>query len=108
MMMANGHSMAQGRGLDEGSNTGYHFAYTQLSGDGEMIAKVESLDNTDRDAGAALVLRTSLTNNGSDCRQTSQPVQLREPNFLLGAKMPRTVMAIRLSRCQIFPMGQCG
>ena len=55
-----------GRGFDAGSNTGYHFAYTQLSGDGEMIAKVGSLDNTNTDANAALVLRTSLTDNRSD------------------------------------------
>ena len=55
-----------GNGFNEGSGTSYHFAYTQLSGDGEMIAKVNSLENTDSDAGAALVLRTSLSNNRAD------------------------------------------
>ena len=55
-----------GNGFNEGSNTSYYFVYTQLSGDCEMIAKVNSLEDTDADAGAALVLRTSLTDERGD------------------------------------------
>ena len=65
-----------GNGFDEGDDTSYHFVYTQLSGDGEMIAKVESLENTDVNAGAALVLRTSLTVETSDAANVyARPTQ---------------------------------
>ena len=59
-----------GSGFDRNGSTSFRYAYTQLSGDGEMIAKVDSLENTDgsinANAGAALVLRTSLTEVRSD------------------------------------------
>ena len=48
-----------GNGLNERSIS-YHFAYTQLSGDGEMIARVLFIEDTDPDADAALVIRPSL------------------------------------------------
>jgi len=49
-----------GNGLNEQSIS-YHYAYTTLSGDGEMIARVRSIENTDPNADAALVIRASLT-----------------------------------------------
>ena len=49
-----------GNGLNERSIS-YHYAYTQLSGDGEMIARVQSIENTDPDADAAIVIRSSLS-----------------------------------------------
>ena len=61
-----------GSGFDRNGSTSFRYAYTQLSGDGEMIAKVDFLGNTDgssnanENAGAALVLRTSLTDVRSD------------------------------------------
>ena len=55
-----------GSGFDRNANTSFRYAYTQLSGDGEMIAKVDFLENSHANAGAALVLRTSLTDNESD------------------------------------------
>ena len=55
-----------GSGFDRNGSTSFRYAYTQLSGDGEMIAKVDFLEDTDANAGAALVLRTSLTDVRSD------------------------------------------
>ena len=65
-----------GNGFNEGSSTSYYFVYTQLSGDGEMIAKVNSLENTNVDAGAALVLRTSLTDpQGDNATISARPTE---------------------------------
>ena len=65
--MASGQWNGSGRGFNESNNnTSYHFAYTELTGDGEMIAKVDSLENTNVDAGAAIVLRTSLDDQSGD------------------------------------------
>ena len=65
-----------GNGFNEGSNTSYYFVHTQLSGDGEMIAKVNSLENTNVDAGAALVLRTSLTDpRGDNATISARPTE---------------------------------
>ena len=41
------------------TNDGYHYAYTTLSGDGEIIAKVESLGYSHRWAKAGLMMRES-------------------------------------------------
>ncbi len=49
-----------GNGLNERNSISYHYAYTQLSGDGGMVARVQSLDNTDPNADAAIVIRASL------------------------------------------------
>ena len=64
-----------GNGLNEQSIS-YHYAYTQLSGDGEMIARVQFIENTDPDADAAIVIRNSLTNTqGSMASISARPQQ---------------------------------
>ena len=45
------------------SNDGFHYAYIQMNGDGVLIAKVESIENTDPSAKAAVVFRESLASN---------------------------------------------
>ena len=64
-----------GNGLNEQSIS-YHYAYTQLVGDGEMIARVQSIENTDPDADAAIVIRDSLTDTqGSMAAISARPQQ---------------------------------
>lgn len=43
-----------------GKSDSYYFTYQQMSGDGEIIARVESLENTNNNAKAAVMLRSSL------------------------------------------------
>ena len=64
-----------GNGLNE-RTISYHYAYTELVGDGEMIARVQSIENTDPDADAAIVIRDSLTDaQGSMASISARPQQ---------------------------------
>jgi hypothetical protein len=58
---ANGTWTVRGAGSDIwGSNDSCHFAYKALTGDGAIIAKVESVENTSMSAKAGVMMRTSL------------------------------------------------
>ena len=58
---AGGKWTVKGAGNDIwGSNDGAHFAYKALTGDGAIIAKVESVQNTHPSAKAGVMMRTSL------------------------------------------------
>jgi Zn-dependent metalloprotease len=53
---------ASGNGIESRSDS-FSFTYQQLTGDGEIIAKVNSLGNTNKDARAAIMIRESLNSN---------------------------------------------
>ncbi len=58
---ANGKWTVAGAGSEIwGTNDSCHFAYKALTGDGAIIAKVESLQNTSPSAKAGVMMRTSL------------------------------------------------
>nr|WP_229482148.1 alginate lyase family protein [Massilia sp. JS1662] len=58
---ANGKWTVKGGGAEIwGTNDSCHFAYQALTGDGAIIAKVESLQNTSPSAKAGVMMRTSL------------------------------------------------
>jgi len=58
---ANGKWNVQGAGYEIwGSNDSCHFAYKALTGDGAIVAKVESVQNTNVSAKAGVMMRTSL------------------------------------------------
>jgi regulation of enolase protein 1 (concanavalin A-like superfamily) len=60
--MANGVFTIRGSGTDIwGPADGFHFAYRSLDGDGQMIARVASLQNTHRWAKAGVMIRGSNT-----------------------------------------------
>ena len=44
-------------------NDQFHFVYQTLAGDGEIVARVASLQNTDPWAKAAVMIREDLTDN---------------------------------------------
>ncbi|MGJ8642384.1 MAG: alginate lyase family protein [Luteolibacter sp.] len=50
-----------GSDLSEGSDDSFHYVYTKLKGDGRLIAKVDSIENTDSGAKAMVVIRESLS-----------------------------------------------
>jgi Zn-dependent metalloprotease len=53
---------ASGNGIDDKSDS-FYFTYRQLTGDGEIIARVNSLQNTNSFAKAAVMIRESLNAN---------------------------------------------
>ena len=57
------------------TNDGYHYAYTTLTGDGEIIAKVESLENTDKWAKAGLMMRESSWSGSKNAMALITPNQ---------------------------------
>lgn len=58
---ANGKWTVKGGGAEIwGTNDSCHFAYQALTGDGAIIAKVESVQNTNLSAKAGVMMRTSL------------------------------------------------
>jgi hypothetical protein len=58
---ANGKWTVKGGGAEIwGTNDSCHFAYQALTGDGAIVAKVESLQNTSPSAKAGVMMRTSL------------------------------------------------
>jgi hypothetical protein len=58
---ANGIWTVKGGGIEMwGTNDSCHFAYKALTGDGAIIAKVESVQNTNMSAKAGVMMRTSL------------------------------------------------
>ena len=52
-----------------GSSDQFNFASESLTGDGEIIAKVDSLDNTDYWAKACVMFRDSLNPSSASCRR---------------------------------------
>ncbi|MCG8698318.1 MAG: fibronectin type III domain-containing protein [Bacteroidales bacterium] len=48
-----------------GTTDQFHFVYQTLAGDGEIVAKVESMTNTNGWAKAGVMIRSSLTHNAS-------------------------------------------
>jgi hypothetical protein len=60
--LSNGTWTVQGSGADIWNTTdGFRFAYRSLSGDGEIVARVTSVGNTDGWAKAGVMIRESLT-----------------------------------------------
>lgn len=57
------------------TNDGYHYAYTTLAGDGEIIAKVESLENTNKWAKAGLMMRESSWSGSKNAMALITPQQ---------------------------------
>jgi hypothetical protein len=53
---------ASGSGIESRSDS-FSYTYQQLSGDGEIIAKVNTLGNTNKNARAAVMIRESLDGN---------------------------------------------
>ena len=61
---ANGSFTVQGSGSDVFGNTDqFHYVYQPLSGDGEIVARVASVQNTNNYAKAGVMIRESLTAN---------------------------------------------
>ena len=51
----------------------FHFAYQVLDGDGEIVARLVSLSNTDAWAKAGVMMRESLTNNSAHAMMVATP-----------------------------------
>ena len=63
---ANGTWTVNGSGNDingRSSNDSFQYAYIEMNGDGALMAKIESIENTDPSAKAAIVFRESLASN---------------------------------------------
>jgi RHS repeat-associated protein len=61
---ANNQLTITGAGYDiYASSDSFHYVYQVLNGDGEIVAKVESVDNTDAWAKAGVMIRETLTDN---------------------------------------------
>lgn len=62
---ASGILTLQGSGAGDiaGTSDNFHYAYRQLSGDGEIIARIDSLTNTNAAAKAGVMIRESLNAN---------------------------------------------
>jgi hypothetical protein len=66
MTESNGAFTVKGSGSDIwGYTDSFHFAYQTLNGDGEIIARVASVQNTAPNAKAGVMIRESLTNNSA-------------------------------------------
>ncbi|CAH8282866.1 putative secreted protein (Por secretion system target) [Mariniflexile fucanivorans] len=52
-----------GTGVYNSTSDSFHYAYKQITGDAVLIAKVNSIENTDSNATAAVVIRESLAAN---------------------------------------------
>lgn len=57
------------------TNDSYHYAYTTLVGDGEIIAQVESLENTNKWAKAGLMMRESSWSGSKNAMALITPQQ---------------------------------
>lgn len=51
---------ASGSGIDS-KNDSFYFTYQQMTGDGEIVARINSLENTNLNAKAAVMIRESLS-----------------------------------------------
>ena len=64
----------KGSGADIwGSSDQFNFAFLKFTGDGQIIARVDSLDNTDPWAKAGIMFRQSLTGNSADAYVVMTP-----------------------------------
>ena len=52
-----------GSDLSKGGEDSFHYVYTKLKGDGALIAKVDSIENTDSGAKAMVVIRETLSSD---------------------------------------------
>ncbi len=57
------------------ANDEFHYVYQSLSGDGVLIARVESVENTDSWAKAGVMIREELTNNAKNALMAVTPLQ---------------------------------
>lgn len=55
---------ASGSGIDNKTDS-FYFTYQQMTGDGEIVAKVNSLENTNNNAKAAVMFRESLESSST-------------------------------------------
>ncbi|MCH6255969.1 DUF6250 domain-containing protein [Puniceicoccaceae bacterium K14] len=62
-----------GNDLSSGGNDGFHFAYQELHGDGAIIAKVETIENTNASAKAGVVIMESLADDARMASITVNP-----------------------------------
>ena len=70
----NGTYTLQGAGADIYNNSdAFQFAYTQLSGDGTIIARVASLTNTDANSKAGIMIRDTLAANAKEASVVVTP-----------------------------------
>ena len=72
----NGTWTVNGSGSDlygGGSEDSFHFAYTEMSGDGAFIARINSVENTNSAAKAAVVIRESLSANSKMAAVSGRP-----------------------------------
>ncbi|WP_416448195.1 malectin domain-containing carbohydrate-binding protein [Leeuwenhoekiella sp. A2] len=62
----------------------FHFVYQQLQGDGEIIARVESLENTNEWAKASVMMRNNLNANASSAQimLSPNPDKIGMPGFV--------------------------
>ncbi len=66
----------QGSGADiDGTNDAFFYAYQKLSGDGEIKARVGSVQNTATGAKAGVMLRTSLADNSAHSLMSVSPLE---------------------------------
>jgi glucose/arabinose dehydrogenase len=71
---ANGSYTVLGSGADiYGSSDQFRFVYQTLSGDGEIVARVASVQNTNSYAKAGVMIRQSLTNNSPHAMMLIEP-----------------------------------
>lgn len=73
----------------------FHFAYQQLTGDGEIISRVTSIENTNGSAKSGVMIRQALTNNSPHAYMLATPTSgnwLRSRTVTAGASSdsPRT------------------
>ena len=98
----------QGAGADIwGSSDGFHYVYQTLSGDGEIVARVVSLQNTHTFAKAGVMIRESLAANAAHVLLSVRPAGGLEfmtrrttggtTSFLAGGTRPAPVW-LRLQR----------
>jgi glucose/arabinose dehydrogenase/regulation of enolase protein 1 (concanavalin A-like superfamily) len=71
---SNGSFAVQGSGADVfGASDQFHFVYRPLSGDGEIVARVASVQNTSSYAKAGVMIRESLTNKSPHAMMLIEP-----------------------------------
>ena len=71
---ATGTFTEQGSGADiDGQNDAFHYVYQALTGDGELIARVTSVTNTDPWAKAGVMIRETLATNSKHAMMVLTP-----------------------------------
>ncbi|HVF49592.1 MAG TPA: hypothetical protein VNA19_05875 [Pyrinomonadaceae bacterium] len=75
--LSNGTFTLRGAGADIwGDADGFHYVYQTLNGDGEIIARITALQNTNVNAKVGLMMRETLDNNSRHVIVGATPTQL--------------------------------